>query len=187
MAEEHMAQSAQGSTPRGQHKRRKRRTALGRVMTVIGTLLLIAVVTSAFLACFAAVYIKSVIMPNTELDIANYPMNLSSTIYYTDPDTGEVLEYETLHGGEDRVWVRYEDIPKDLIHAAVAIEDRRFYKHHGVDWLSTGKSAIKMFTGGSIRGGSTITQQLIKNVTQYDDVTVKRKVQEIFTALEFDK
>lgn len=187
MAEERTTNSGQNSTPRGQSKRKKRRTALRTVMSVVGTLLLIAVVTSAFLACFAAVYIKNVIMPNTELDIANYPMNLSSTIYYTDPDTGAVLEYETLHGGEDRVWVHYEDIPEDLVHAAVAIEDRRFYKHHGVDWLSTGKSMIKMFTGGRIRGGSTITQQLIKNVTQYDDVTVKRKVQEIFTALEFEK
>ena len=44
-----------------------------------------------------------------------------------------------------------------------------------------------MFTGGDIQGGSTITQQLIKNATQYDDVTVKRKILEIFTALDFDK
>jgi len=156
-------------------------------MTAIGTLLLVGVITSAFLACFAAVYIKNVILPKTELDVADFPMNLSSTIYYTDTNTGVEKEYEILHGDQNRIWVKYSEIPKDLINATVAIEDRRFYQHHGVDWLSTGKSVIKMFTGGKIRGGSTITQQLIKNLTQYDDVTVKRKIQEIFTALDFEK
>ena len=83
--------------------------------------------------------------------------------------------------------MEYSQFPQDLVHAAVAIEDRRFYQHHGVDWLRTAKSALTMFTGGRIQGGSTITQQFIKNYTQYDDVTVKRKILEIFRALEFDK
>ncbi len=187
MAEENTQRPAQSGEPRPVRKRRRRHPVLRRVLTIIGTLLLVFVITCSFLACFAAVYIKTVIMPKTDLDVADYPMNLSSTIYYTDPITGEAVEYETLHGGEDRVLVAYENIPKDLLNAAVAIEDRRFYKHHGVDWLSTGRGVLSFFTGGKIRGGSTITQQLIKNLTQYDDVTVKRKVQEIFTALEFDK
>ena len=58
---------------------------------------------------------------------------------------------------------------------------------HGVNWKRTLKGVLLMFTGGDIQGGSTITQQLIKNATQYDDVTVKRKILEIFTALDFDK
>ena len=56
-----------------------------------------------------------------------------------------------------------------------------------MDWKRTSKAVLDMFTGGDISGGSTITQQLIKNLTQYDDVTVKRKVIEIFRALQFDK
>lgn len=168
-------------------KRRRRRNLPRKILSGVGTVLLIFAITCSFLACFGAVYIKNVILPKTELDVADYPMNLSSTIFYIDPTTGEEIEYETLHGGQNRVWVEYDQLPEDLIHALVAIEDRRFYQHHGVDWIRTGASVLTMFTGGRIQGGSTITQQLIKNITQYDDVTVKRKVQEIFTALEFDK
>lgn len=155
---------------------------------VLGTLLLVGITTCAIMACFATVYIKTVIMPQTEVNAANFALNLSSTIYYTDPQTGEDKELRTLHGGENRVWVAYEDIPENLIKAAVAIEDERFYTHHGVDWKRTAGAFIRMFVGmKDTYGGSTLTQQLIKNITQYDDVTVKRKIVEIFSALEFEK
>lgn len=173
-----------GSRPR--KHRGKGRVAM-RILKVLGTIFLVGVITCAFLACFAAVYIKNVILPLTPLDVTDFPMDLSSTIYYTDPETGEFKVYETLSGSVDRVVVKYEDIPDMLIKATVAIEDRRFYQHNGVDWLRTIKSILTMFTGGNIQGGSTITQQAIKNMTQYDDVTVKRKIIEIFRALEFDK
>ena len=71
--------------------------------------------------------------------------------------------------------------------ALVAIEDKRFYTHKGVDWFRTAHAALNMFTGGSTFGGSTITQQLIKNLTQQDDITVQRKLLEIFQALDFEK
>ena len=180
----HEHTSGGGRTPR---KKRKKRSVLNRIMKVVGTLFLIGVITCMFLACFAAIYIKNVILPQAaEFDITDYPMNLSSTIYYTDL-SGKVLEYENLSGDENRVWVEYADIPTNLVNAAVAIEDKRFYTHHGVDWIRTVKSAFTTFTGGRTQGGSTITQQLIKNATQYDDVTVKRKVLEIFRALDFDE
>ena len=180
---------AEQNTPRPKRrkKHRKAKRIVGGIFKVIGTLFLVGIITCSFLACFAAVYIQQVIIPQVNFDWADYPMNLSSTIYYVDPDTGEVLEYEALSAEEDRIWVEYKDLPQNLIHAAVAIEDRRFYEHHGVDWLSTAKGMFNFFTGGKIRGGSTITQQLIKNTTQNDEVTVKRKILEIFTALDFDK
>ena len=65
------------------------------------------------------------------------------------------------------------------MNATIAIEDRRFYEHHGVDWLRTGRAVLSMMTGDDIQGGSTLTQQLLKNMTQYKDVTVKRKILEI--------
>lgn len=180
---------AEQTAPRPNRKRKNRRARriVGRIFKTIVTLFLIGVITCSFLACFAAVYINQVILPQVSFDIADYPMNLSSIIYYNDPETGELLEYETLSGDQNRIWISYDEIPKNLIYAAVAIEDRRFYEHNGVDWLSTAKGVLTFFTGGTIRGGSTITQQMIKNVTQHDDVTVKRKILEIFTALDFDK
>ncbi|NCB63035.1 MAG: transglycosylase, partial [Clostridia bacterium] len=155
---------------------------------VLGTLLLIGITTAAILACFATVYIKTVIIPQAEVNVSNFNLNLSSTIYYTDPQTGADKELRTLHGGENRVWVPYEQIPQNLVHAAVSIEDERFYKHHGVDWKRTAGAFLNMFLGmKDTYGGSTLTQQLIKNITDQDDVTVKRKILEIFRALEFEK
>ena len=70
----------------------------------------------------------------------------------------------------------------------VAIEDKRFYEHQGVDWYRTVAAFFNMFLGmKNDFGGSTITQQLIKNVTEKDDITVQRKLLEIFRALELEK
>lgn len=188
-------QNHQGRAPSGgAPKARKKRAgpsagaialAVGKVL---GTLILVGICTCAILACFASVYIKSVILPQTYVDASTFKMNLSSTIFYTDPDTGENRELRTLHGDENRVLVDYADIPQDLVHAVVAIEDERFYQHHGVDWKRTAGAFVNMFLGmKNTYGGSTLTQQLIKNMTDKDEVTVQRKILEIFRALEFER
>ena len=154
------------------------------ILKVLGTLFLIGITTCAILACFAATYIQTVILPQDTVDATAYSMNLSSTIYYTDPDTGTAVELRTLYGEENRVLVDYDEIPADLINALVAIEDQRFWTHDGVDWKRTAGAFLNMFLGmRHTYGGSTITQQLIKNMTQNDEVTVKRKILEIFRAL----
>ena len=171
---------------RPRRRRTKRRSPAKTVLKVLGTLLLIGLTTGALLACFAAVYIQTVIMPQATLDLGQYNAGVNSTLYYTD-DNGQAHELRTLHGDENRVWMEYEDIPQDLINATVAIEDQRFWTHHGVDWWRTAAAVFYMFTGQDIQGGSTITQQMIKNVTGYNETTVKRKVLEIFRALYVDE
>lgn len=175
------------SENRPQKRRRTQRSVLTIVMKVLGTVILIGIITGAIMACFAAVYIKTVIMPEARLELTDFSLDLTTTMYYTDPDTGQRVAMQTLHGSENRVWVGYSQLPRDLVHAAVAIEDKRFYVHRGVDWIRTAKGVINMVTGQDIQGGSTITQQLIKNVTDEDQVTVKRKITEIFRALELEK
>ncbi len=163
-------------------------TIVLRFFQILGTLILVGAVTSAFLACYAAVYIKTVIVPAAHINLSDYTLDENSVVYYTDKNTGLAVELITLVGEKDTEWVSLEDIPEDLINAVVAIEDKRFWTHHGVDWRRTGGAMVNMFFGMRNNfGGSTITQQLIKNVTQYDDVTVKRKIQEIFTALDLEK
>ena len=158
-------------------------TVFLRIFQVLGTLLLIGIVTGAFLACYAAVYIKTAVLPNATLDLDAYTLNENSVIYYYD-DNGQARELTTLVGSQNQEWVDYEDIPEDLINAVVAIEDHRFWDHNGVDWYRTAGAFVNMFLGmRNTFGGSTLTQQLIKNLTQYDDVTVTRKISEIFTAL----
>lgn len=156
------------------------------ILRVIGTIALIFVVTGAMLTCMAAMYVKMVIMPDAGLKLAEYSLDLTTSVYYKDKKANKDVELQQLHAGENRIWIDYKDIPPNLIKAAVAIEDKRFYQHHGVDWIRTTKGIINMFTGQDIQGGSTITQQLIKNLTSENQVTVKRKVKEIFRALEFE-
>ena len=80
------------------------------------------------------------------------------------------------------------DVPDHLVKALVAIEDHRFYTHKGVDWYRTVGAMFTLLTGGDDSfGGSTLTQQLIKTLTGNNEVTVQRKLIEIFQALEFEK
>ena len=164
---------------RGASSKRKRKNH-GRGFKAVMTVVLILVITMVMLLCMAAIYIKNVIIPEASLEMADFNPNLTSTMYYKDPDTGNYEVMQTLYGSENRVWVDLSEIPKNLQNAAVAIEDKRFYKHNGVDWVRTAKAISLMFTGQDIQGGSTLTQQLIKNMTSDDEVTVKRKIMEIF-------
>lgn len=170
----------------GKNAKRKRKKH-GKTFKVVMTIVLIFVITAAMLLCMAAAYIKNVIIPNAGLEMTAYDLNLTSTILCKDPETGAYKVTQNLYGAENRVWVDIEEIPKNLQNAAVAIEDKRFYKHNGVDWVRTAKAVSLMFTGKDIQGGSTLTQQLIKNMTSDNEVTVKRKIMEIFRALEFEK
>lgn len=173
------------SEPRRSKKRGKRspgRTALW----VISTILLVAVTTGAIMCCFAAVYIRNNILPQAQMDMNDFTLNENSIMYYQD-DSGQYQELGQVLSDTSSEWVDFEEIPQDLKDAAVAIEDRRFYTHHGVDWWRTAQAVVSMFTGGDIQGGSTITQQTIKNLTKKNEVTVTRKVQEIFTALYVDE
>lgn len=176
--------------PNRKRKQRKRRpfvlTALIRLFQTIGTLILVGVLTGSIVCCYAAIYVKTVVMPDAQLDMSAYTMDENTVIYYYD-DSGRPVELATLSGAENREWVEYENIPQDLIDAFVAIEDKRFWRHDGVDWYRTAAAVVNMFLSmQNTFGGSTITQQLVKNVTDYDDGTVTRKITEIFTALELE-
>ena len=92
-----------------------------------------------------------------------------------------------LYGGANRTWVEYDNIPKNLIHACIAIEDKRFIDHQGVDWFTTMKACVKMFLGQGEAGGSTITQQLVKLTHLSGAKTLSRKAQEAFLALQLER
>ena len=150
------------------------------------TVLLIFVTTGLIFTCIFAVYVKTCLSEDLNVSLEEMTLSLSSTILYQ--DGGEWKELATLYSDEDRIWVDYEEIPVYLEYAAVAIEDHHFYTHKGVDWYRTAGAFANMFIGMRNNfGGSTITQQLIKNLTEYDDATVQRKLLEIFRALEFEK
>ena len=164
----------------------KRGGRAGRVLGVIGTILLIGVVTALIFVCIFAFYVKTCITPSLDIDLNDFTLNQSSIIYYKDSN-GDYQKLTTVKSSENRIWIDGDQIPQHMKDALVAIEDKRFYTHKGVDWFRTAHAALNMFTGGSTFGGTTITQQLIKNLTQQDDITVQRKLLEIFQALDLEK
>lgn len=107
---------------------------------------------------------------------------LSSKFY--DKDGRFIHEYGTEH----RTKITYEQIPKQLEEAIIATEDSRFYLHHGVDIKRTAKAIMENITGefGS-QGGSTITQQVIKNSFLSPEKTIQRKVQEWYLAYKLEQ
>jgi len=154
---------------------------------LVTTVLLIIVTTGLLFTCVFAYYVKTNLSTELDVSLSTFSMSLSSMIWYTD-SSGQNQKLTTLSSSVNRVWVDYDKIPKYMEHAAVAIEDKRFYKHKGVDWYRTAAAFANMFLSmKNDFGGSTITQQLIKGLTGEDEITVQRKILEIFRALEFEK
>ena len=128
---------------------------------------------------------------DAELDLEMLVANQGRTtkIYYYDGEGNAIeLENERIHGAENRIWVPLDEIPEDVKNAFIAIEDHRFYEHKGVDFRRTGGAVLNFVNGGGGGyGGSTITQQLIKNLTGDNQATIKRKLTEIMRALDLEK
>ncbi len=161
---------------------------LAALVTVVAIML---VCMFAFMGLLADYLNGGDIMDNSQVVMDDFDQSGNSVMYYTDSN-GEIQVLQRLHADEDKDWASYDEIPENLIYAAVAIEDHRFFEHQGVDWIPTLKACVSMFVGGREFGGSSITQQLIKNLyLEYDDsaddITVQRKIQEIFRATEFEK
>ena len=160
------------------------------VLNIFISVFLVLIIAGFIVACAFALYISQ----NVDADVSDIvtvsaDQNSITSIYYYN-ENGELTEdiSQRLSSGKNIMWASYKDIPDDLKNAFVAIEDKRFYDHNGVDWLTTIKATLKYFIPmGSQAGGSTITQQVVKNVTRDDDYSIQRKVTEIFKALNLEK
>jgi penicillin-binding protein 1A len=163
-------------------------SVFGVVLKVIGTFLLIFLTTGSILAVVFSIYVSRYLQVDMSVNLRDFTLSQTSTVTYSDRETGLQHELGTLHGQQNRKLATFDEIPVHMIEALVAIEDKRFFQHNGVDWKRTGGAFREMFLpGGSSYGGSTITQQLIKNLTDEKDFTVARKIQEILRALDFEK
>ncbi|MBP3359439.1 MAG: PBP1A family penicillin-binding protein [Clostridia bacterium] len=127
----------------------------------------------------------------SDMNISELALNHSSYIMYTD-SSGNEAELEQIKSIMNKKWVSSSDISPNLKNAAVAIEDQRFYKHHGVDIKRTFGATVKyvlskLGVGDSSYGGSTITQQVIKNITKEADKKATRKIKEMMRAIALEK
>lgn len=141
--------------------------------------------TAVIVCCYIFGYVFSVANGEKVIDLDEYQANQSQTsIIYAYDEKGDIFELQRLHGNENRIYVSLNEIPKGLQDAFVALEDKRFYKHNGVDWIRF----IAVFVKDKLStGGSSITQQLIKNLTGERDATFVRKFNEITYALNVEK
>lgn len=173
------------SADKGGKKPKKTAPASLPLRILLG-ILLVCVVVGVVCISVISIYGYSVVHgdPVFNLTEEKYSQNQTSFIYGYDKDGNEV-ELTRLHGEENRIWVDLDNMSEYLPNAFIATEDQRFLKHSGVDWIRTIGVIVKPSNKG--QGGSTITQQLIKNLTDEDDVTVVRKFNEILSALNLEK
>ncbi|MBQ3125986.1 MAG: transglycosylase domain-containing protein, partial [Clostridia bacterium] len=172
-------------------------TALRWVLNVLITILLIGAITGIIVGSAFAIYVKNFI--DTEVDETKFALtqtNQTTKLYYMDYEdrlnrvgTPVELVDQRLYGETNNLIASFNELPQSLINAAVYGEDERFWSHKGVDWYRTVGAAANFVLkfSESEFGGSTITQQLIKNVTGEKDYKIQRKVQEIFWALDLEK
>ncbi len=184
-------------------KAKKKKSALrrvgkffGRLMSIFLTLMLIGVITGIIVVSAFAIYCRDYLFDN-DYDIPNlqFELDMTTRIYY--PEYSDLartelvgyheLEDQRIHGLENRFWAPVQDMPENLKNAFIAIEDKRFYQHNGIDLKRTLGATLKFLGGNKSYGGSTITQQLIKNVTDERDGTIQRKVTEISRAISLTK
>ena len=160
--------------------------ALKVVVGAVATVLLVVIVCAFVFAGQLGGYLESDILPSAGLVLENYEMDAPSYVYSVNEE-GQIEVLQELYASTDWKKADYEEIPQVLIDAAIAIEDKRFYEHQGVDWFTTIKAFANMFFGDTTVGGSSITQQLIKNITEDNSVTIQRKVLEFFRATVVEK
>jgi penicillin-binding protein 1A len=120
-------------------------------------------------------------LPRLE-DYPTLPLAQTSFLYASD---GSLIA--ELHADQDRVVLTFRQMPQSIRDATVAIEDRRFYQHHGVDLRAIVRAAYDNIAAGrTVEGGSTITEQLVKNLYTGDDRTVRRKIDEAVLAWQLE-
>ena len=161
------------------------------LLNVILTLLLILVISGSIMGAAMVVYVSNYIDGDYDIENLKFDSNLTTSLFYqSTDDKGQTawteLEEDRLSGVENRIWVNYDNIPENLIYAFVSVEDKRFFSHNGIDLRRIAGAGLGFVTGNDSYGASTITQQLIKNVTNDRDVTLQRKITEILRALSLE-
>ena len=178
--------------PRKKKKKRKV-NPIKRTFAVIGTtllsLVLIVVITGSIIAAALTVYVLQ-FADQEQVDISLSDLDLDYTTFIYGYDENEALvELASISRNADRIPVTIDQIPQHVQDAFVYTEDERFYEHAGVDWKRTFTAFLNEFLSflGSRQGGSTITQQLVKNVTGDSEASWDRKMREIFRAAQLEK
>ncbi len=184
------SKKAENAKPNEAKKKKSSKSILKKIGYWIGVLICVGIIAGSSIAIALTLYLVDATKED-DINLTNLELSFTSTIYYQDKETGEYLEYTKLGGTENRTWVSLADIPQHVQDAYIAVEDEGFYEHMGFDLVGTVASAVNEYTPiqlfDSQRGASTLTQQLIKNITFDSSSTgidgALRKVREIYRAI----
>lgn len=167
---------------------KKTKKIIQRISKGFLAIFLIFVITGSVVLTVISIYVMKNVDATSEINLRDLKLNYTAIVYAKN-EKGEDIEVKRVNGLENRVWVDLNQIPKHVSYAFISVEDERFLEHTGVDWKRTVSAFANLFFNffPGQPGGSTITQQLIKNITKEDDVSVTRKVEEIFRALNLEK
>ena len=162
------------------------------IATTLLSLFLIIVITGTIVATALTIYVMDFMDESSTITLAELESGSNTYLYGTEIDeNGEaqpvvLREFKT---DVQRIPVSIDRIPQHVRNAFVYTEDERFYVHDGVDYKRTFTAFLNMFLHfyDTDQGGSTITQQLIKNITKDDEKTPQRKIREIFSAMQLEK
>ncbi len=162
------------------------------IATTLLSLFLIIIITGTIVATALTVYVMDFMENTSSISLAELESGSDTYLYGTEIDeNGEVQDVvlKQLKTDVQRIPVSIDRVPQHVRDAFVYTEDERFYLHDGVDYKRTFSAFLNMFMHfyDSEQGGSTITQQLIKNLTGDKEKTPQRKIREIFAAMQLEK
>ncbi len=167
-------------------KQKKRKKKHSKPALFFFGFLSICALTVTVVVSYVLFHVITTINGDLIVNLEEYKANQNQTSFiYAYDSEGNEVELARLHGEEDRVWVDLDDMSPHMVNAFIALEDTRFREHHGVDWIRT--VGVLVVPDNFGHGGSTITQQLIKNLTNEKQVTTVRKFNEILTALNLEE
>lgn len=187
--------SSHNENVRKEKNKKPRKKGKEKALKIVLTVFLVGLITFSIVVASFLMYAFTMVDGKMDEDLNELALNFTTTIY-VDDGSGNYTEYQRLHGEFNRIWTAYDKvaidnkdpeykgIPQNLVNAFVAIEDKRFFSHSGVDWKRTISAFANMFLHfySSNQGGSTITQQLVKNLTDDRSQKASRKVREIMRA-----
>ena len=187
------------STKQAQKKKRRKKPLILRILGSAGTVILVTflsfvllfVVTGSICAIAATAYVVNYMESVTSVSIQELTLSYSTNIYEMGED-GEWIQVYHVNNDTQRLPITLDKVPDYVQWAFVYGEDERFYQHEGVDFQRTGyvfaRFVYNILTSGNYdQGGSTITQQLVKNLTGDDDASPQRKIREIYRAMQLEK
>lgn len=168
------------SKRKSQPAKKKKKKPVGKKITRFALISLTTLLVA--LVVFGVGFLFYSIATIPPYDTGNLDFDATSKVYDIN---GELIA--SLHGEQNRTPVSIEVIPLHLQKAVLAMEDNRFYDHHGFDVRGIGRAFIRTITGKRLEGGSTITNQVAKMVFLTEDRKLSRKVQEVFVSLRLEK